>query len=306
MPPWNPSSPTKFVQVSKSIVATRHSLQKLVLQPDVRCNASGVTILNRTLGLELSNMSKEIAVTTGRIVAGVFAMLMLLATSANSQTDMKQKYPKMADMDEYLMNRDAEIALARTAAPKAISKDATVLVLTSHGYETAIRGTNGFVCMVERGWTSNIDFPEIWNPKIRGADCLNPGAAHSVLPIIYKLTQMALAGDSEKERIAGIQAAFAKKELPPLEPGAMGYMMSRQSYLGDIPPSSFSHVMFFLPTRKVDSEWGGLLPHVPLGTTSFWFSDPGHEYPQAQELPPLRLMFIAVPRWSDGTSVAGN
>ena len=244
--------------------------------------------------------------TAGRLVAGVFAMLLLVATGANSQTDMKTKYPKMAPADEYLMSRDAEITLARSAAPEAISKDATVLVLTGHGYETAIKGTNGFVCMVERGWTSNIDFPEIWNPKIRGADCLNPGAARSILPIIYKLTQMALAGDSEKERIAGIQAAFAKKELPTLEPGAMGYMMSKESYLSDIPPASFSHVMFFLPTRKLDSEWGGLLPHVPLGTTSFWFSDPGREYPQAEELPPLRLMFIAVPKWSDGTSITAK
>lgn len=249
-------------------------------------------------------MPKEITGgTVGGIVGWVFATLVLMATIRNPQTGMKTKYPKMAPVAEYLMNRDAEIALARTAAPEAISKDATVLILTGHGYETAIKGTNGFVCMVERGWTSNIDFPEIWNPKIRGADCLNPGAARSILPIIRKLTQMALAGDSEKERIAGIQAAFARKELPPVEPGAMGYMMSKESYLSDIPPVSVSHVMFFLPTRKLDSEWGGLLPYVPLGTTSFWFSDPGHEYPQAQVLPPLRLMFITVPRWSDGTSI---
>jgi len=257
--------------------------------------------------MELFNMPKEIAgATAGRILAGVLAMLLLMAAFASTQTEMKTKYPTMAPLDEYLMNRDAEVALARTAAPEAISKDATVLVLTAHGYETAIKGTNGFVCMVERGWTSNIDFPEIWNPKIRGADCLNPGAARSILPIIYKLTQMALSGNSEKQRIAGIQAAFAKKEIPPVEPGAMGYMMSKESYLSDIPPASVSHVMFFLPTRKLDSEWGGLLPHVPLGTTSFWFSDPGREYPQAQELPPLRLMFISVPRWSDGTSVAAK
>ena len=257
--------------------------------------------------MELFNMPREVAGgAVGRIVAWVFAMLLLMAAGANAQTDMKKKYPNMAPIDEYLMNRDAEIAMARTAAPEAISKDATFLVLTGHGYETAIKGTNGFVCMVERGWTSNIDFPEIWNPKIRGADCLNPAAARSILPIIYKLTQMALARDSEKERIAGIQAAFAKKELPPLEPGAMGYMMSKESYLSDIPPANISHVMFFLPTRKVDSEWGGLLAYVPLGTTSFWFSDPGHEYPQAQELPPLRLMFIAVPNWSDGTSITAK
>ena len=73
----------------------------------------------------------------------------------------------------------------------------------------------------------------------------------------YKLTQTALAGDSEKERIAIIQDAFAKKELPPLEPVAMGYMMSKDSHLSDTAPANLSHVMFYYPTRKVDSEWGG-------------------------------------------------
>ena len=157
--------------------------------------------------------------------------------------------------------------------------------------------------MVERAWTSSIDFPEVWNPKIRGADCLNPAAARTLLPVVYKLTQMALAGDSEKQRIADIQAAFAKKEIPPLEPGAMGYMMSKDSYLSDNAPHDLSHVMFFVPTRKTDSEWGGWLPHVPLGSFSYWFPNPGHENPLDRELPPLRILIIAVPRWSDGTSV---
>jgi hypothetical protein len=250
-------------------------------------------------------MPKGIAVgSLGRIATGTLAMMVLVATLANTQTDLKQKYPKMAPIDQYLMDRDAEIAMARSAAPEAISKDATVLVLTNHGWETAIKGTNGFVCMVERSWTSNIDFPEVWNPKIRAADCLNPGAAKSILPIMNKLTQMALAGASEKERIAGIQAADAKKELPPLEPGAMSYMMSKQSYLTDVGTPNASHVMFFLPTRKVDSEWGGLLPKFPVATTSFFFSNPGTEYPQAQQLPPLRLMYVTVPIWSDGSSTA--
>ena len=44
------------------------------------------------------------------------------------------------------MDRDAEIALARSAAPDAISHDASVIVLTRHGYETAVQGKNGWVC----------------------------------------------------------------------------------------------------------------------------------------------------------------
>jgi hypothetical protein len=38
-------------------------------------------------------------------------------------------------------------------------------------------------------------------------------------------TEMALAGQSHAQIIAGVKA-FGKKELPPLEPGAMCYIMS--------------------------------------------------------------------------------
>lgn len=245
------------------------------------------------------------------IVAGFLILLVLVAIGASAQSQtpaptppgLKTKYLKMAPIDEYLMDRDAEIALARSAAPDAISKDATVLVLTRHGWETAINGTNGFVCNVERGWTGSIDFPDVWNPKIKGPDCLNPTAAKDILPLEYKLTDMALAGDSEEQRIAGLQEAFAKNELPALEPGAMGFMMSQGAYLSDVPPPAFSHLMFFEPTRKTDSNWGGWLPHVPMGTSSYWFPQPGVETPLDQKLPAMRVLYIAVPRWSDGTSV---
>ena len=45
------------------------------------------------------------------------------------------------------MDRTAEIALARSAAPESISRDGEVLVLGRHGFETAVKGKNGFVCM---------------------------------------------------------------------------------------------------------------------------------------------------------------
>ena len=67
----------------------------------------------------------------------------------------KMAYPRMAPLSQYLMpDRDAEIAMARSAAPEAISKDATILVLGPHGYMTAVEGKNGFVCVVERSWMS--------------------------------------------------------------------------------------------------------------------------------------------------------
>jgi hypothetical protein len=95
----------------------------------------------------------------------------------------------MAPIDQYLMDRDAEIALARSAAPDAISHDASVIVLTRHGYETAVQGKNGWVCWVGRGWMAMFDHPELWNPKVRAAECINPPAARSVLPYAYKRTE---------------------------------------------------------------------------------------------------------------------
>ena len=122
----------------------------------------------------------------------------------------------MAPIEQYLMDRDAEIALARSTAPDAISHDASVIVLTRHGYETA--GKNGWVCWVGRGWMAMFDQPEFWNPKVRAAESINPPAARSVLPYAYKRTELLLAGHSQQEVIATIKATIDKKRIT--SPGA--------------------------------------------------------------------------------------
>jgi hypothetical protein len=101
-------------------------------------------------------------------MVGALSFQRLLAQGATAS------YPHLAPVEQYLMDRNAEIALARSAAPSAISGNATVLVLGRKGYETAVQGENGFVCLVERAWVGAFDWPERWNPKIRGAACLNP------------------------------------------------------------------------------------------------------------------------------------
>jgi hypothetical protein len=98
------------------------------------------------------------------------------------------------------MERNAEILLARSAAPDSVSRDATILVLGRQGYETAVRGKNGFVCMVERSWMEAFDSPEFWNPKVKGAECLNRQAARSILPIADMRTRMVMAGHSKADR----------------------------------------------------------------------------------------------------------
>src|SRR6202035_2187419 len=121
------------------------------------------------------------------IALGALALVIGLGELRQAQAqEAKEPYPSMAPLDQYLMERSAEIALARSAAPEAISRDADVLVLGRHGYETAVKGKSGFVCVVERGWMSPFDGDfavNFWNPKIRGPVCFNPPAARSILPL---------------------------------------------------------------------------------------------------------------------------
>src|ERR1700758_838318 len=106
------------------------------------------------------------------IAFSTFAFMVAMATAWPMHAlDTKTPYPNMAPLDQYLMERQAEIALARSAAPDSISLDAEVLVLGPHGYETAVKGKNGFVCMVERSWASPLDHPDFWNPRLRAPNC---------------------------------------------------------------------------------------------------------------------------------------
>jgi hypothetical protein len=163
-------------------------------------------------------------------VVGSFALVVVLGAAWRAQAqDIKTAYPSMAPLDEYLMERNAEIGLARSAAPESISKDAAVMVLGRHSYETAVEGKNGFVCIVERSWTAPIDNPEFWNPKGRAPICLNAAATRSYLPRTIKKTDLILAGRTKAQMIETIEAALDKGELPVIEPGAMCYMLSKQA-----------------------------------------------------------------------------
>jgi hypothetical protein len=225
------------------------------------------------------------------LLAGPFAQLLTAQTPATA-------YPKMAPLEQYLMSPAAEIALARSAAPDAISHDASVLFLTRHGYETAVAGKNGWTCIVDRGWAGMLDYPDFWNPKIRGAGCLNPAATRSFLPYDLKRTELVLRGLTKEAVIAATQAAITKKELPTLEPGAMCYMMSKTDYLSDQGDHVMSHVMFY--TADDGSPWGVNFANSPIMGVSYW-SDSPDSYPQLTTFPRIFVSLIPVERWSDGT-----
>jgi hypothetical protein len=225
------------------------------------------------------------------IALGTVVLAILLCGAWQSQAqDPKTPYPSMAQLDQYLMgDRNAEIAMARSAAPESISREAEVLVLGRHGYETAVKGKNGFVCVVERSWMSPFDDPQFWNPKLRGPICFNPPAARSILPLTFKRTELVLAGLSKAQIVDRIKA-FSKKELPPLEPGGMCYMMSSQGYLNDSAGHWVPHLMFYVPQTD-GMVWGADLPGSPVMLN-----------PQFQGAPePVTVFMIPVPKWSDGT-----
>jgi hypothetical protein len=219
------------------------------------------------------------------------AVVVLFATPwpAKAQ-DAKTPYPAMAPFEQYLMpDRNEEIKLARSAAPDSISSDAEVLVLGKTGYETAVQGKNGFVCLVERSWTAGKNDSNFWNPKTRGPLCLNPPAARSYLPRTIKKTELVIAGRTKAQIFEAIAAAIDNKELPAPEPGAMSFMLSKQGYLGDQAGGPWlPHLMFFTPETE-SQAWGADLPGSPIIT----FQNPEER---------LTVFLIPVRRWSDGTA----
>src|SRR6267154_879543 len=182
------------------------------------------------------------------IRSAALALIVLVFLSCpiclRAQVEKAAPYPAMALLDQYLIpDENAEIALARSAAPASISDAAEVMVLRRDGYATAVKGANGFLCIVERSWANPSDASEFWNPKMRAPTCYNPAAASTFLAIFLMKTRLALE----------------KKELPPLAPGAMCYMMSKQQYLNDGAKSWHPHVMF-LVAGDAEKSWGGNLP----------------------------------------------
>jgi hypothetical protein len=241
--------------------------------------------------LETNESERVPSQRAGNFFIMILALVLCVPASATAQ-EAKTKYPAIAPVDQYLMaDRSAEIALARSAAPEAISRDATVLVLGKSGYETAIDGRNGFTCLVERSWMSPFDSPDFWNPKLRGPVCYNPAAVRSILPYTINRTKQVLAGVSKERMHESIVAAVAKGELPVPETGAMSYMMAKDGYLGDSAGHWHPHLMFHIPKTDAAS-WGANLPGSPV-----LFNDEFTDVPE-----PEIIFLVPVGKWSDGTS----
>ena len=224
-------------------------------------------------------------------LGAAFAALALVLAGTAQATPAP--YPERAPLEQYRLPSQAdEVALARSAAPPAISDQAEVLTLGAQDYETAVRGTNGFVCIVERSWASGFDDPGFWNPKIRGPICFNPASVRSVLPTYLERSKWVLAGDDRARLVEKTKAAITAGRNKPPEPNAMCFMMSKNGYLGDQAGAGghwHPHLMFFLPHDAGGrAAWGANLAGSPaIG------GDVG--------LDPAEVYFVLVAKWSDGT-----
>lgn len=221
----------------------------------------------------------------GRWIASLAAGCLALAGVARAASP----YPAMAPVADYMMaDREAEIAMARSAGPPSVSRDAEVLVLGPRGYETAAPGKNGFVCIVSRSWFSGLQDDGFWNPKERGPICFNPQAARSVLPMFLTRTKWVLAGVPLSEIAARTRAAMAAGRIRAPEEGALTFMMSKQGYLGDDAGGPWHpHLMFYMPPMPL-TDWGANLPGTRvLGT------DAGVD--------PYTIFYVPVATWSDGS-----
>jgi len=283
--------------VSEQLMAWEvESTDEVGIRPHI--NAALEERLQKRKPAKVSLPRLQNSVMTSRWVwAGAFALVCLavgltVMLSRNRNEDRSTAYPSMASIEQYLMpDRNAEIALARSAAPQSISSDAKILVLGWRGYETAREGKNGFVCLVERSWMSPFNSAEFWNPKVRVPGCFNAAAARSILPITMKRTEMVLAGLSKAQMIDRMKSEFDNKELPTPEPGAMCYMMSRAGHLSDAIGHYVPHLMFYFSLTD-KSSWGADLPDSPVTMN-----------PQFQGGPePITEFVIPVGKWSDGTA----
>lgn len=227
--------------------------------------------------------------------AGRGCALLMLAFWVSSAwaAAARTSYPKMLPIERYLMSdRASEIAMARSAAPKEISDSATILVLGKDGYETAVKGTNGFVCLIFRSWSNDYDYADFWDPKLRTPQCWNAAAANSWLPDYFMRTKWALSGASPQEMAARTKAALADHQIMPPAPGSMAYMMSKDQYINEPSPATgparwYPHVMFFVPSTD-GSPWGANAQGGPLYSTTLHSE-------------PFTIYFLVVPKWSDGT-----
>jgi hypothetical protein len=197
-----------------------------------------------------------------------FPMILILLFGALDLVPVLAQHSKYPPLNEYLMTRDVEIALAKSAAPDFISDHATIKVFTASGFQTVHEGDNGFVCVVMRGFTGAPTFTPVqvrdyinYDAKTRAPICFDPQAAQAVLPYYELRTKLGLEGKTAEQIAAEVQAAYAKGEIPKRPGVCFAYMWSADQVLG--PAGHWHpHVMVYLP--YYETLLGTRHPQSPL------------------------------------------
>ncbi|MCU1308232.1 MAG: hypothetical protein JWN45_2927 [Acidobacteriaceae bacterium] len=199
----------------------------------------------------------------------LFLVMVLLATlNGTAVWAQDSKYPPLS---EYMMQRDTEMALARSAAPANISDRATIKVLTKSGYQVAREGDNGFVCAVMRGWSAPTYTPAqfrdlVYDAKLRAPICFNPAASRTVMPYYELRSKFGMEGKTPEQIAEGLQAAYVKGELPKRDGVSFAYMWSADQNLGPGVGHWHPHMMVFSPYYENSmlggNEFGSPLPIV--------------------------------------------
>lgn len=218
----------------------------------------------------------------------------IIAAGSAAAASAGSGHSALGPIQPYLMaSQQQEVALARSAAPPSVSMHAAVMVLTARGYVTAVKGSNGFVCIVTRSWdnAANVESARFWNPKTSVPYCMNAAGARSVLAEYLAKTQWALAGASQAEIGERVKAARAAGKMEDAAAGAMCYMMSKESWgVAGRPGAWRPHLMFYFPNGQTPN-WGANLDGTPV------FSGPADDN--------NTMLVIPVPVWSDGSPAPG-
>ena len=201
-----------------------------------------------------------------------FLLILAFLLESLGETTAWAQAVKHPPVSEYLMPADAEIALARSAAPANISDRATIKVLTASGFQVARQGENGFVCMVMRGWSAPTYTPAqfrdlVYDTTVRAPICFNPAASRTVLPYYELRSKLGMEGKSPEQIAEGLQAAYAKGTLPKRDEVSFAYMWSADQQLGSGIGHWHPHMMIFCPYYE-NSMLGGNEFGSPLPTLS--------------------------------------
>jgi hypothetical protein len=153
---------------------------------------------------------------------------------------------------EYLMSRDEELAMARSAAPPGVADRATIKVLGPDGFMDARSGDNGFTCLVMRGWSAPTYTPDqfrrfTFDATIRAPICFDPVASRVVLPYYELRSRLGMQGKAPEQITAGIEHAYATGQLPERTTASFAYMWSAAQHLGAGIGHWRPHIMVFAP-----------------------------------------------------------